>query len=280
MIPGDGTLDNRVTSATVGGNCPVGGSDPDCSVRTTLAPTSINITDLTSGFTLAGTPDSTVRDNGAVTLTVTTNSPDGYTVTVQAASTELTSDQGGNNAVIPIGNLRVRESGTSTFQSLSATTPVLVHSQSGPSSANGDAIGNDFEADIPFVPVGATRRRSPTSRRPNDPPSTTSHRTPLEGGESHAFHRHSECRRSLRTRRGPGRRPRLTLGGGVHTQAAPRGQGEQGGRLGRTQPEHRHRQRPDQRRERRQAHLHRYRPQRRHDPRARPRGLPRPCRPA
>ncbi|WP_051752255.1 putative Ig domain-containing protein [Streptosporangium amethystogenes] len=152
---GDGALDNRVTSATVGSNCPVGGSDPDCSVQTVVTPTSINLTELTSAFTLAGNPDSTVRDNGAVTMTVTTNSPDGYTVTVQATSTELTSDQVGNDATIPIGNLRVRESGTSTFHTLSATTPVLVHSQPGPSSPNGDAIGNDFEADIPFVPVGS-----------------------------------------------------------------------------------------------------------------------------
>ncbi|MFC7645264.1 hypothetical protein ACFQX6_34975 [Streptosporangium lutulentum] len=87
-------------------------------------------------------------------MTVITNSFDGYTVTVQAGSDELTSNEPGNDATIPIGNLRVRESGTSAFQPLSATEPVLVHTQPGPSAPNGDAIGNDFEADIPFIRVG------------------------------------------------------------------------------------------------------------------------------
>ncbi|GAA0833223.1 fibronectin type III domain-containing protein [Streptosporangium amethystogenes subsp. fukuiense] len=153
-VTGDGTLDNRVTSATTGGNCPVGGTDPRCSVVITLIPTSITLTDLTGSFVLAGTPDSTVRSNGAVTMTVITNSFDGYSVTVQADSAELTSDRPGNDATIPIGNLRVRESGTSAFQDVSATTPVLVHRQDGPSAPGGDAIGNDFEGYIPFVPVG------------------------------------------------------------------------------------------------------------------------------
>ncbi|MFJ2030381.1 fibronectin type III domain-containing protein [Streptosporangium sp. NPDC087985] len=151
---GDGALNNQVTSATTGSTCPVGGTNPGCSVLITVADTVINLTDLTSSFTLSGHPDSTVRNNGAVTMTVTTNSFNGYTVTVEAASSELTSGQPGNDATIPIGNLRVRESGTSAFQAISATTPVIVHDQPGPSSPNGDAIGNDFEADIPFVPVG------------------------------------------------------------------------------------------------------------------------------
>ncbi|WP_433372608.1 putative Ig domain-containing protein [Streptosporangium sp. CA-115845] len=153
-VTGDGTLDNRVTSATTGSNCPVGGTDPRCSVVITLTPTSITLTDLTDSFVLAGTPDSTARSNGAVTMTVITNSVDGYSVTVQADSAELTSDQPGNDVTIPIGNLRVRESGTSAFHAVSAGTPVLVHQQDGPSAPGGDAIGNDFEGYIPFVPVG------------------------------------------------------------------------------------------------------------------------------
>ncbi|MFD1501215.1 beta strand repeat-containing protein, partial [Streptosporangium lutulentum] len=151
---GDAILDNQVTSATVGSTCPVGGTDPGCSVQTAVTPTSISLVDLTSDFTLSGTPNSTVRGNEAVTMTVITNSFDGYTVTVQAGSDELTSNEPGNDATIPIGNLRVRESGTSAFQPLSATEPVLVHTQPGPSAPNGDAIGNDFEADIPFIRVG------------------------------------------------------------------------------------------------------------------------------
>ncbi|WP_440070964.1 putative Ig domain-containing protein [Streptosporangium sp. OZ121] len=151
---GDAILDNQVTSATVGSTCPAGGTDPGCSVQIAVTPTSITLVDLTSTFTLTGKPDSTVRDNQAVTMTVITNSFDGYTVTVRAASPELTSDQPGNDSTIPIGNLRVRESGTTAFQPLSTTVPVLVHDQPVASAPNGDAIGTDFEAYIPFVQVG------------------------------------------------------------------------------------------------------------------------------
>ncbi|MEU4536425.1 putative Ig domain-containing protein [Streptosporangium sp. NPDC023825] len=151
---GDAILDNQVTSATAGSTCPAGGTDPGCSVQTAVTPTSITLIDLTSAFTLTGKPDSTVRGNQLVTMTVITNSFDGYTVTVRAASPELTSDQPGNDSTIPIGNLRVRETGTSAFQPLSTTVPVLVHDQPVPSAPSGDAIGTDFEAYIPFVQVG------------------------------------------------------------------------------------------------------------------------------
>ncbi|WP_326819912.1 DUF7927 domain-containing protein [Streptosporangium sp. NBC_01756] len=151
--PGDGVLDNQVTSATTGSTCPTGGTDPGCSVLTDVAAVSINLTDLTSAFTLSGPPDSTVRSNGAVTMTVTTNNLDGYAVTVQAASAELTPAQPGNTATIPVGNLQVRESGTSVFRPISSDAPLLIHEQPGPSALNGDAIVNDFEAYIPFVPA-------------------------------------------------------------------------------------------------------------------------------
>ena len=152
--PGDAELDNRVTSTTTGSTCPAGGTDPGCSVLITVAPTGITLVGLASGFTLAGRPDSTVRSNGALSMTVITNSFDGYAVTVQADSAELTSNEPGNTATIPIENLRVRESGTSVFRAISATSPVLVHEQDVASSLNGDAVVNDFEAYIPFVPVG------------------------------------------------------------------------------------------------------------------------------
>ncbi|MEU8384642.1 internalin [Streptosporangium sp. NPDC048865] len=151
---GDAELDNRVTSTTTGSTCPAGGTDPDCSVLIAVTPTSITLIDLTPRFTMAGRPYSTVRNNGAVSMTVITNSVDGYTVTVRANSAELASDQPENTATIPIENLRVRESGTSVFHPLSPTDPVLVHEQDVPSSPSGDAVVNDFEADIPFVPIG------------------------------------------------------------------------------------------------------------------------------
>lgn len=86
-------------------------------------------------------------------MTVTTNNLDGYAVTVQAASAELTPAQPGNTATIPVGNLQVRESGTSVFRPISSDAPLLIHEQPGPSALNGDAIVNDFEAYIPFVPA-------------------------------------------------------------------------------------------------------------------------------
>jgi hypothetical protein len=85
-------------------------------------------------------------------MTVVTNSPGGYNVTVQAGAPALTAP--GIGASIPISALKVRESGTSTFQPLSAADPVPVHSQSGPSEQNGDPLSNDYEVDIPFVPSG------------------------------------------------------------------------------------------------------------------------------
>ncbi|MEV7908503.1 hypothetical protein, partial [Streptomyces anulatus] len=95
----------------------------------------------------------TVRRDGAVTMTVTSNSSDGYSVTVLARSSELTAVQSGQTFTIPIGNLRVRESGTQEFSPLSSTVPVLIHRQSDASGPGGDAIGNDYEVDIPFVPA-------------------------------------------------------------------------------------------------------------------------------
>ncbi|MEV8638150.1 hypothetical protein AB0395_41505 [Streptosporangium sp. NPDC051023] len=149
---GDALLDNRVVSATLGSTCPSGGTDPRCSVSTTVTPVSITLTDLTDDFTLSGSPDTTVRRDEIVTMTVTTNSPDGYSVTVLARSGRLTTTLSGETFSIPIGSLRVREHGTTAFSPLSPSTPVLVHTQPGPSAPSGDAISNDYEVDIPFVP--------------------------------------------------------------------------------------------------------------------------------
>ena len=89
LVTGDGVLDAQVTSAMTGSTCPAGGADPGCSSSITVAPTSIAVTDLISEFTLTGLPDTTVRGTEAVTMTVTTNSVNGYTVTARANSPEL-----------------------------------------------------------------------------------------------------------------------------------------------------------------------------------------------
>jgi uncharacterized repeat protein (TIGR01451 family) len=150
-VTGDGLLDARVVAEATGSTCPVGSTDPGCSSSITVTATSIVLTDLSEEFTLTGLPNTTVGGEGVVTMTVTTNSVNGYTVTARSTSPELVPVTPGVTDRIPVANLRVRESGTPAFSPLSATTPVLVHQQSGPSAPGGDAISNDYEVDIPFV---------------------------------------------------------------------------------------------------------------------------------
>jgi large repetitive protein len=66
-------------------------------------------------------------------------------------SPQLTAAIPGNSDSIPVGDLAVRETGTSAFDPLSNVTSLVVHSQSGPSAAGGDAVSNDYQAAIPFV---------------------------------------------------------------------------------------------------------------------------------
>jgi hypothetical protein len=149
---GNQLLSNTVTSTTLGTNCAAGSTDSRCATSTTVTPVSITMSGLTSSFTLTGAPNTTATANGAVQMSVTTNGTAGYQLSVQAASGSLTSSQPGNTSTIPIGDLRVRAAGTSTFQPLSATTPVLLHQQSGPSAPGGDPLSNDYQVQVPFVP--------------------------------------------------------------------------------------------------------------------------------
>ncbi|MER5319702.1 DUF7507 domain-containing protein [Streptosporangium roseum] len=151
---GNAELDNQVTSTTIGSTCPAGGTDPRCSVVTSVAATSMTLTGATEDFTLTGPPNTTVRGEDVVTMTVVTNSVDGYTVTARATAAELAPAEPGVTAGIPVANLRVREHGSSIFRSLSTTDPVLVYDKPLPSAPGGDGISNDYEVDIPYVPTG------------------------------------------------------------------------------------------------------------------------------
>ena len=144
-------LVNTVVSDAVGSNCATDSVDPACSTTTTIAARSITLSGLTPSFTLSGLPGSVVTGNGAVTMTVTTNSTAGYTVTVEADSPVLAPHTPGNVDSIPVGALRVRESGTSGFLSLLSDSPLVVHQQNSPSGPNGDAVSNDFQIQVPFV---------------------------------------------------------------------------------------------------------------------------------
>ena len=150
--PGGPTLVNRVSSAVPGSTCTGQGAEPGCAATTTVEEQFLTLTDLTPAFTLAGEPDSTASRDDAVTMTVTTNSATGYTVSVQADEPVLSPSTAGNTGTIPVGRLSVRGAGTGSFQPLSDTAAVTVHDQDRPSAPGGDAISNDYEIDVPYVP--------------------------------------------------------------------------------------------------------------------------------
>ncbi len=148
---GDAVLTNRIVAPSVGSTCTADAADVRCSTLTTVAARSITVTGVTSSFTLAGLPHTQVTRDGAVTMTVITNSAGGYTVTAQAQGPLLVPTTPGNTDTIPVEQLQVRESGTTTFHPLSAAGPVVVHSQSTASSSGGDAVSNDYRIDVPFI---------------------------------------------------------------------------------------------------------------------------------
>jgi uncharacterized repeat protein (TIGR01451 family) len=149
--PGDLALHSAVSSTARGNTCPAGNSNPACASTITVSAQTIAVSDLTGSFTLAGDPDTTVSQQGAVTMTVTTNSPTGYAVTVQPGGTQLVPDTPGNPDRIPITDLGVRLSGTPTYTALVPGTPVTVYSQDRASSPTGDGISNDYSVHVPFV---------------------------------------------------------------------------------------------------------------------------------
>ena len=113
--------------------------------------TSIQMSGLTSEFTLEGAAGASVTKEDAVAMTVRTNNQAGYNVTVLAAASTLAPTATGNTDSIPVAKLGVREGHTGSFTALSNVTAVSVHSQSSKSAVNGDAIKNDYKIDIPFV---------------------------------------------------------------------------------------------------------------------------------
>jgi uncharacterized repeat protein (TIGR01451 family) len=150
--PGDAVLVNQVGSTSTGSTCGPGATALPCVTTTPVAARSITLTGLTPSFTLTGVPNSTVGSDGTVTMTVTTNNPGGYLVSVQPTAPALTGTVPGNTETVPIGQLRVRESGTGPFRPLSDLAPLTVHRQDTPSAPGGDAVSNDYQVEIPFVP--------------------------------------------------------------------------------------------------------------------------------
>jgi uncharacterized repeat protein (TIGR01451 family) len=143
-------LVNSVSSPSIGSTCIAGATTAPCAVSVPVAARTISITGLTDDITLTGLPNTTVTSNGAVTMTVTTNSTGGYVVSVRSSTDELTSADPLNTDVIPIEDLAVRGTGDTSFVPLSPD-PIVVEDRDSATSPAGDAVSNDYRVDIPFV---------------------------------------------------------------------------------------------------------------------------------
>jgi len=148
-----GMLGVAVAGTLISAMAGVAGASPPLNTGSTTAnvgvESGITMTGLTSSFTLTGTPGATVSSVGAVTFNVETNNVAGYVVTVESESATMDPVTGGNLDTIPIGDLTVRETGTSTYTALSG--PISVHSQSARSLNGGDDLSNDFQIRVPVV---------------------------------------------------------------------------------------------------------------------------------
>jgi len=143
-------LTSTVTSATVGSNCTPGSAGTRCTASVPVAPVSISLSAPSSTFILAGPPGGRAQQTAAVTMTVGTNNPTGYSVTVQPSAPTLA----GPAAAIPVGDLYVRGTGQTTYHPLSSTTPTLIHRQTGPTCPDGDPISTDYQINIPDIAPG------------------------------------------------------------------------------------------------------------------------------
>jgi hypothetical protein len=104
----------------------------------------IQLSNLTSSFTLSGVPGDEPIDTGAVTMNVFTNNASGYTVTVQPAAANLVGT-GTNTDTIPVSDLSVRVTGTTAAPNLNAAAPVPIYTQATRSAAApGDLLSNDY----------------------------------------------------------------------------------------------------------------------------------------
>ncbi|WP_218158700.1 hypothetical protein [Streptosporangium canum] len=127
-----------------------GDTDSDATVANVVVTGAITLTNLTSSFTLTGSPGQTVDTADPVDFTVTTNNFAGYTVTVFPAAGELLGTAG-NPETIPTGSLLVERIPGGPFVPLARGTPVEVFRKTAPSAADGDDFSHDYRITIPFV---------------------------------------------------------------------------------------------------------------------------------
>ena len=152
---GDLNLANSVGSLSVGSTCPwpAVAPEPPCATSTPVNNSTVSLSDLTETVELAGPPDTTVTRNGAVTMTIDSNNPGGYAVTVQGAADQLVSADNSITSTIPLSELLFRETGTTLFQALT-TDPQLVHDRFTVTAPGGDAVSSDYQMHLPYADPG------------------------------------------------------------------------------------------------------------------------------
>jgi large repetitive protein len=98
---------------------------------------------------LSGAAGETPELLGAVSMTVTTNNPTGYSITVDPNSASLVGT--GTAGTIAVTNIEVRDPTVATpaYVALTDAGAVTIHNQATPSTLAGDVIPNDYRVTIP-----------------------------------------------------------------------------------------------------------------------------------
>lgn len=113
----------------------------------------INIT-VDESFTMSGIPGSPTATDTPVSLTVTTNNPAGYTISVQpVAATLVPPDPVANTDTIDFTDIRVEDIDTpDAFTPLDPANPITVHTQASASDPTGDDHQHNFDMEaVPFI---------------------------------------------------------------------------------------------------------------------------------
>jgi hypothetical protein len=110
----------------------------------------ITLTVAETSFALTGLPGATAETTSAVSLTVTTNNPTGYTVSVQPAAATLTTTEPGVTDTISTADIQVKDS-AGAYANLTPGSPLTVNTKGTASAVGGDAYTHDYQIVVPFV---------------------------------------------------------------------------------------------------------------------------------
>jgi hypothetical protein len=137
--------------ASVAANGP---SDTGSVTANVVVSSAITLTMLDESFTLRGFPGQEPELDNAVGYEVFTNNTGGYTVTVQPENANLVAHRSGNDDVIPITDLSVKEHPSSTWLQLDPDHPVQIYTQTTRSTESpGDVHSDDYKFNTPIPDV-------------------------------------------------------------------------------------------------------------------------------